>query len=223
MRHTIFKRLTALGLCCIAATSVAFAANTIMKTITVEYSGIKLVVDGVEITPKDANGSTVEPFIYNGTTYLPVRAVGNAIGKQVNWDGASQTIYIGDNLGQSTYLMEVCPPYESRGFYDTSLKMSGETYAHGFKLYGATTDYALFNLNGHYSALEFDMGHVDGGSMNPGTYEFYLDGRLVKTVSMNAEDRVQHISIPLNHALQMKIVPIETYGTPYGFANVILK
>lgn len=32
-------------------------------------------VIGVKIEPKDATGETVEPFIYNGTTYLPVRAI----------------------------------------------------------------------------------------------------------------------------------------------------
>ena len=61
-----------------------------------QYDNIKLVIDGATITPKDANGSTVEPFIYNGTTYLPVRAVGNALGKQVSWDGKTKTVYLGD-------------------------------------------------------------------------------------------------------------------------------
>lgn len=223
MKYKILKRLVTLCLCGMAVTAGAFAANVISRTITVQYSGIKLVVDGVQITPKDANGATVEPFIYNGTTYLPVRAIGNAIGKQVSWDGGTQTVYIGENLGQNTYLMDVCPPYESKGFYDESFEMGGEMYAHGFKLYGSSSDYALFNLNGRYATLEFDMGHVDGYGMKKGTYEFYLDGQLVKTISMDAEDRVQHVTIPLNYALQMKIVPIETFGVPYGFANVILK
>jgi hypothetical protein len=34
------------------------------------------MIDGVTITPKDVTGNVVDPFIYNGTTYLPVRAVG---------------------------------------------------------------------------------------------------------------------------------------------------
>ena len=224
MKYSLLKRLAALGVCCALATTFAFAASTIHKTVTIEYASIKLVVDGVEITPKDANGATVEPFILNGTTYLPVRAVGNAIGKQVSWDGTSKTVYLGDNLGQSSYLMDVCPPYESYGLYTSSLKMGGQNYAHGFYLYGSPdSDYAMFNLNGHYTTLEFDMGHLDGSGMEPGTYEFYLDGQLVKTISMDAEDRVQHVTLPLNHALQMKIVPVETWGIAYCFANITLK
>ena len=187
----------------------------------------KIAAIGFEDNKITVNGSQKDIYAHainkNGTTYLPVRAIGNAIGKQVSWDGGTQTVYIGENLGQNTYLMDVCPPYESKGFYDESFEMGGEMYAHGFKLYGSSSDYALFNLNGRYATLEFDMGHVDGYGMKKGTYEFYLDGQLVKTISMDAEDRVQHVTIPLNYALQMKIVPIETFGVPYGFANVILK
>ena len=36
------------------------------------YNNIKIYIDGAEIVPKDANGNTVEPFMMNGTTYLPV-------------------------------------------------------------------------------------------------------------------------------------------------------
>lgn len=66
------------------------------KAITVVYDNIKLMIDGVAVTPKDAAGNTVEPFIYNGTTYLPVRAVANALGKNVSWDNATKTVIIGD-------------------------------------------------------------------------------------------------------------------------------
>ena len=59
------------------------------------YSNVKIYIDGKKIDPKDANGNTVEPFIYNGTTYLPVRAVGEAFGKVVAWDGSTSSVYVG--------------------------------------------------------------------------------------------------------------------------------
>ena len=65
------------------------------ESIAVEYSNIKLYIDGVLITPKDANGDIVEPFIYNGTTFLPVRAVGAAFDKSVSWDGDTSSVYVG--------------------------------------------------------------------------------------------------------------------------------
>lgn len=73
-------------------------AEDISKTINAVYMNVKLVVDGIQIEPKDANGNYVEPFIYNGTTYLPVRAVGEAFGKDVSWDGDTATVYIGGEV-----------------------------------------------------------------------------------------------------------------------------
>ncbi len=74
---------------------VVFAKN-IQETINAVYMNVKLVIDGEEITPKDVNGNVVEPFIYNGTTYLPVRAIGEAFNKDVHWDSETATVYVGD-------------------------------------------------------------------------------------------------------------------------------
>ncbi|MCL2095573.1 MAG: stalk domain-containing protein [Oscillospiraceae bacterium] len=73
---------------------VSAAARTVAANLN--YNDIKIVIDGELITPKDASGNVVEPFIYNGTTFLPVRAVGAAFGKEIGWDGDTQTVYIGE-------------------------------------------------------------------------------------------------------------------------------
>src|SRR5665648_707224 len=63
------------------------------KTITASYSNIKIYIDQMLMTPKDVKGNEVEPFIYNGTTYVPIRAVSEAFNKSVSWDGSSSSIY----------------------------------------------------------------------------------------------------------------------------------
>lgn len=69
----------------------------------VRMGGVRIVVDGKELHPTDANGNTVEPFIYNGTTYLPVRAVADAMNKAVYWDGPEFTVYLGEMDGELEY------------------------------------------------------------------------------------------------------------------------
>ena len=59
------------------------------------YNNIKIVIDGAEYIPNDGLGNVDEPFIYNGRTYLPLRALANAFGKDVDWDGATATVYLG--------------------------------------------------------------------------------------------------------------------------------
>ena len=228
MKKLILKSVVSALVFCMTVTSFAFAASNITKNIRVNYAGIKLNVNGAEVTPKDANGATVEPFIYNGTPYLPVRAVGTALGQQVSWDGNSKTVFIGSNLGQSTFLMDVCPPYEARAVRNKngSFTMAGKTYGHGFDMYRSTDAYAYFNLNGNYRTMEFDFGACDGDNEREMNYEIYLDGQLVKTITHEPGEMVKHYTVSLNNALQMKIVGAggEGYSDDCcGFANITVK
>lgn len=92
----------------VVITALIAAAPTAMatvgkKTIDVVYSDIRIVVDGKEVTPRNAGGQVVEPFSYEGTTYLPVRAAVDAItggNKSVDWDQDTHTIYIGGKPAQ---------------------------------------------------------------------------------------------------------------------------
>ncbi len=43
-----------------------------------------------------------EPFIYNGSVYLPVRAVSELVDKDVHWDSAKNGVYVADKGGFSS-------------------------------------------------------------------------------------------------------------------------
>lgn len=68
---------------------VVFAAGGgINKSIQVVLNGINLVVDG-RMVPGDN-------ILYNGTTFVPVRALAEALGKEVKWDAQTNTVEISD-------------------------------------------------------------------------------------------------------------------------------
>lgn len=48
----------------------------------------------------DAKGESLYPIIYNGSTYLPLKAVSLLMGEPVEWDNDTKTIKIGDNTSQ---------------------------------------------------------------------------------------------------------------------------
>ncbi len=55
--------------------------------IRIEVSPVSVLVDGEVFQPKDAKGNDVMVFTYNGTTYAPLRALAEAYGLEVGYDG----------------------------------------------------------------------------------------------------------------------------------------
>ncbi len=64
------------------------------KQIEANFNNIKVNVEGKKLDLSDAKGNKLEPFIVQGTTYLPVRAIAEGIGKSVEWDMKTNTINI---------------------------------------------------------------------------------------------------------------------------------
>ena len=209
------------------------------------FNNIKLYVDGIKITSKDAAGKTVEPFIHNGTTYLPVRAVGEALGKQVKWDGKTQSVYIGEVPGDIKYLTDICPAYQYSNHYKEYsfsksggtkfFSMAGKEYSSGMTFVPLESDkngqWAVYNLNSSYKKLEFTVGAVDG---DLGFYQdrgeslyVYLDNELYKKIPLSSDMYPQKVSVDVTGVNQLKLLLHSSHGAIYGFwygiGNPILK
>lgn len=94
MNHShLAKRAGAAALCAVLSTGILSAAATPNKDVTAYLSpDISIVVDGSYRNFYSALGNETHPFLYNGTTYLPIRAIGELMGKNVTWDQAHQTV-----------------------------------------------------------------------------------------------------------------------------------
>ncbi len=89
----IGKRIGVVCLLVLLSALILPASAVEPSQVTVEMRpSVKVVVDGMERTFYDATGKEVHVLYYNGTHYLPVRAIGELMGRNVNWDGASRTI-----------------------------------------------------------------------------------------------------------------------------------
>lgn len=77
--------------------AIGAGAAPVTEKITAALNwGVKLESGGLEWTPKDAAGNKTPPITYNGSTYLPVRAVSDLLGVAVDWKKDSNTIYVGE-------------------------------------------------------------------------------------------------------------------------------
>lgn len=71
------------------------------QTIEAFYNNIKISIDGKTIDLKDAVGNPMEPFIYNGTTYVPARAIAEALGMEVKFNETTNTVELNRKEGGS--------------------------------------------------------------------------------------------------------------------------
>lgn len=89
-----FRRVLPAFLVTLLLCTIVAYATTGSQTVTVDYRDIKVTYDGTTVELMDATGAPVEPFALNGTTYLPVRAVANALGLEVGWDNDTATVIL---------------------------------------------------------------------------------------------------------------------------------
>ena len=87
---------TCLLLCviCTLFTATVFGTTTMKQIVAYLNYGIDIVVNGEVENLYDANGNRVYPISYNGTTYVPVRGVGNLLGAEVEWDSKEGNVVI---------------------------------------------------------------------------------------------------------------------------------
>ena len=137
----------------VGMTAPALAA-TVNKTIEVR-SGVRVFIDDQELIPKDVNGNQVEVFLYNGTTYLPARAISEAFGKPIQWDGSVQGIYIGKHSSDTPagYLSQMDYFTKSGSWlFDKITKDNlGEEHTHSIE--SGRSGSITYKLNGNYSRL----------------------------------------------------------------------
>lgn len=91
-------KIVGLMLALMIVLSITAFATIGSRTAELWYNNIKIMVNGKEVIPMDANGNAIEPFTIDGTTYLPVRGIASALGMNVGWDGATSTVTL-DNPG----------------------------------------------------------------------------------------------------------------------------
>ncbi|MDQ0089127.1 hypothetical protein J2T12_002537 [Paenibacillus anaericanus] len=73
--------------------SVSFAASTLKKITAYENAAIKVEVDGKSVNFSSDEGM-MYPIVYNGHSYVSAKAVAEALGATVEWDGARQAVVI---------------------------------------------------------------------------------------------------------------------------------
>ena len=183
------------------------------KTIDI-YTGVNIYVDDKLIQPKDEQGNPVEPFIYDGTTYLPIRAISTALGKPIAWEGKTQSVYVGKHESTEPAVMLVDLDYYS----GTSLVRTAASDQDnmGDTHYNCIVDYLWersYQLNGQYTKLTgtlYQRYENRSRDVAKGThFEIYGDGKLLFSESFSQATTGYHaklIDVDLTGVMELRIV-----------------
>lgn len=194
----------------LAACAIPAVAKDIQTTIDVAYKNIKIYADGNLV---NTNGDN-EAFIYNGTTYLPVRAVGEAFNKAVEWDGSTSSVYIGTKpfiSTQPTILLEDLDYFtktayigelDSEGWIKDN---TGFTHSSGFLTEGGEIQYLL---NGKYKTFTGTVGipYICRDDNDSSIIKIYGDDKLLYTSPvLKAGVKPANFNINVTGVLNLKI------------------
>lgn len=92
MKKKIIAVITTLSLLTGTLAATAWALGT-QRTIDIT-DGVNVFINGETLNMTDAQGNPVEAFIYNGTTYLPARAITEANGNSISWEAETGNVYM---------------------------------------------------------------------------------------------------------------------------------
>ncbi len=151
-----------------ASTMLTVFATPIEQAINVVYDNYRIIIDGADKSdaPEDS-----KPFIYNGRTYVPLRYIGESMGKKVLWDGDTKSIYINDEGNSREDVNFATQGYEKS---DKDIYLDSKTNAVKLNtIHGCTEEKSIiFNLNGLAKNV---LGTVDMSD----TKENSVEGKVV--------------------------------------------
>lgn len=185
-------------------------------------STVRIVIDNKEINPVDADGNRADPIIVDGTTYLPVRAVANAFGKAVYWDGPNYTVYLGDMKGTLEYPTIMLTDIDNIGdrFSNVSTNQLIDNYGHSYSeaiyKYGSGTLEALLNMK--YSRFRCTLYTPKGDNYdNPTKISIKTDGKTIYTSpDITKTTRPINVDVDVSGCNEFEI-EVSGHGDRHGF------
>lgn len=198
----------------LATSSVLAASGEVQKWLS--YNNIKITLNGQTVEPKDADGNYVEPFIIDGTTYLPVRAVASAVGLNVDWDGATNTVKLSDTSGDNQTKGETV--YEKGGIKITYNGLSSDDYAKYFKfLVENNTDAKIIVQTRDESINDFMISGIMSQEVQP--------NKKANTELIYFNESLNENGIGVIESLELSfcIIDSETWDTIDESAPIVIK
>ncbi|MFB9326454.1 stalk domain-containing protein [Paenibacillus aurantiacus] len=151
----------AAGLFLLSASAGVYAGSNLQQIKAFLDPSMKFLVNGKPFQPQNDKGAALAPISYNGSTYLPVRAISNALGVNIEYNGATNTIILGEKLAG----IPIADSYGSSGQRTKdpqSTSYNGKDYkdVHFNNLSGARSDGFSLYPKGKYQKIVIQVAAI---------------------------------------------------------------
>lgn len=211
------KKIAKTAACVLALSAAmgigAFAGANNKEIAALLCYDVKLKYNMEEQMLVDANGKRIYPINYEGSTYLPVRAISNMLGVNVAWDDTTRSVLLG-RTGEVYDFLETFKPvrvgYISR-YYQ---KGDNQPLTLGNKTYNS---YVKWNHN-YYKPDEYCISYDLEGKYDTLTFHAYCDyntsfdiigddEQLLYTVDIVGGSIPKEIKVDIHGTSQFKLRP----------------
>jgi hypothetical protein len=194
------------------------------------YNSITLYVNGLKVVPKDSDGNVVEPFIVDGTTYLPVRAVSQALNLPVDYDSKTSTVYLGQKPSGGVIGLSSIPyaratdsnvlAIDGWGSSKDPFIIASKSYANGIGMYSMYNEkYVVYNTNSQYKTLTGTFGLDDKNKGNGDTTEalvIYGDDKEIYRSGQTHPGDTVNVKVDITGVNQLKVL----FTLPSGSSSI---
>lgn len=171
MKKSTLKIAVVSSLVTFCASAAVFGSSLTTEIKAILSQEVSVRYEGEVQVMKDGAGNVVYPIMYNGTTYLPIRAVSNMMDVPVNWEASTKTVILGTEKKEPKSVLKFdakTSNYSSKVTDKGSLTVEGELGANttfndgiSFRVWNSasssSSDRAYqATIGGGYSKLSFD-------------------------------------------------------------------
>lgn len=178
--------------------------------------------------------------IIDGDTYYSESFINRTFDQSISFNADENTVYYNTDSNHAETGETKIDLFSTNVLYEgncyskyspsdgNSFSMGSKTYNKGFVIYddhslfGEGDGYALFDLQGKYSKISFDVGRTNEYEMQDVKLQLYLNGEYITEYDLDAESPPIPLELDLAYANDMKLLITGGSRVKYGFTNVIL-
>lgn len=209
--------------------------NKISSTPNFKFENTALISDGLKIQ-ETVNKSII---VVDNNNYYSEGLLNLILKNKLSYDPNQNAVFYNPK-GKKVASETKVDLFDTEVLYDGScyeeylstdgktFSMGGNTYNKGFVIYddhslfGEGDGYALFDLQGKYSKMTFNVGRTNDYEKEDVILKVYLNDEYKEEYSLSAQSPPVQLKIDLNYANSMKLEITGGGRVMYGFTNVVL-